>query len=511
MFGRRLIHSLSNCCACLIFCCICLHSHHAQAAELKPIKASKFKVKARPGNGNNIADIESVNFYVTDNGGESWSQIDAANVVTKEGAAPYFVFTAPKDGTYGFWIQVLYKNGQADKAPQVGSVAPTNRLIDTTVPSIDNFLGGLIAGTDQKLFLEWAVSDKHLSDKPVSIEISTDQGAHWSSYKSSLAAEGKDSSSLPQKLPFDIRLSVIDLAGNKQVSKPISIGQAAAGNNNTNSQDTEKETGADTKTFTEPAIAKEDAPAPKKDSTTTLPSLDEVEKDVDAELAQQKNNEPAPAPKVPENHQDIVAPYADKPWPKKYTGEIESDEISASSDAEALAKQPARLIEEDIALILKRREGRILFGKDAEQVLDAARHAVKNGNNERATVLYARLKDSTVASESLPEEIELHLRLDRLDIARELVRTAPPEVRNTKMRIQQASLLIVDNKRKRAISLLTGIIPDETDDYRNAQLLLARCYIEENKNRSALNILRPLAQRTDSWGQAAQTMIDQMK
>ena len=517
MFGQRFLQAM--CCCCLYTCSLINADTQSglYAAELKPIKASKFKVKARPGNGNSVDDIESVNFYITQDSGETWKQIAEDKVVHEAGQAPYFIFASPKDGTYGFWIQVLYKDGQADKAPKTGSVAPTIRLIDTTKPKIKEFLAGLIAGTEQKLFLEWEVSDKHLGSQAVSIEISTDAGENWSIYKSSLPAKGKDMNALPQKLPFEVRLSVLDKAGNKNLSKAIKIFRNTAA-------ETENKTETAAATESESTAAKAESASKTETSEPTetktasnsaaqLPSLDEVEKDVDAELAQQQAAE-APAPQVPENHQDIVAPYANKPWPSKYTGEepvAEETETQASSDQAAIAGQPARLIDEDIALILKRREGRILFGTDAEKILKAARQAVQDGNNERATVLYARLKDSTVAGEALPEEIELHLRLEHIDVARELVRTAPPEVRNTKMRIQEASLLITDNQRKRAISLLTGIIPDDTDDYRNVQLLLARCYIDEQKTRSALTILRPLAQRKDSWGQAAQALIDQMQ
>ena len=510
MFGHRSPRIQSLLCSCLLCCFGFALNTSIEAAELKPIKASKFKVKARPGNGNTIADIDSVNFYITKNSGEAWTQIDATRVVYEDGKAPYFIFTAEGDGKYGFWIQVLYKNGQKDKAPAIGSIAPTTRLIDTTKPQVKTFLAGLIAGTEQRLFLEWAVDDLHLGAQPVSIEISTDQGAHWSVYKSSLAASGKDNSALPQSTPFDIRLSAVDLAGNTSVSNSITIGQSQQQNTNTSAPKNKQTTKAAATTETTETTAATEAKPQQAAQASQLPSLDEVEKDVDAELAQKQ--ETAPAPQVPKNHKDIVAPYANKPWPKKYTGEEDTttDGI-ATSDKDAIARAPARLIDEDIALILKRREGRILFGKDAERILNAARQAVKGSNNERAVVLYARLKDSTVAGEALPEEIELHLRLDHIDIARELVRTAPPEVRNTKMRIQEASLLIADKKRKQAISLLTGIIPDETDEYRNAQLLLARCYIEENRTRSALTILRPLAQRSDSWGQAAQTMIDQLQ
>ena len=482
---RLLTHVLS-CLVCLS--CIAVSS----ASEHKPIKASKFKITAKPGAGNSIADMAGANFYITTDKGQSWQQIAHDKVVHEDGKAPFFIFEAKKDGLYGFWIQVLFVNGSMDDEPKPGSPAPFMRLIDTTPPKIEGFSAGLItgiAGSQPEIFTEWSASDIHLGKKSVAIEYSTND-EDWKVLQKDLSARGKDMFDLPTSTPFSVRLHVTDTAGNKASSDVIVIGQASKSNNTT------------AETAEKPAA--------------TLPSLDEIDQDVEKELAQKngaatatKKEKAEPRPVVPPDHKDIIAPYANKPWPTEKPPEQDATTASTATETAAPKNSP-KLIDSQIALILERRKGRILFGKDAEKVLDAARTAVMQDNNERAQVLYARLKDSTVASEALPEEIELHLRLDHLDIARELVRTAPPEIRNTKMRIQQASLYLIDKKRKQAISLLTGLIPDQTDDYRNAQLLLARCYIEDGKQNSALTILRPMAQNQDSWGQAAQALLDQI-
>lgn len=487
---------------CSLFCLLVLLLNLGTlvAAERKPIKASKFQITAKVGKGRQVSEIKKADFYITKDSGQTWTKEADDSVRHPAGKAPSIIFQADDDGLYGVEIKIHYKDGASPKAPQPGDKPKDDMilLIDTTPPQIDTFLSGLLEGTENKLFVEWSVSDKHLGKMPVQLEHSADLKS-WQAFLSKQEPKHSRIMPLPHTVPFYIRLKASDRAGNHALSKVILIGSrppVAAPDEEHSANEAETATEADS-------------------SAVQLPSLGEVERDVDAALAQESET---PVVEVPPDHQDIIAPYADKPWPSVYTGEktdVEtaadhSTQVAGSEDLPDHSGHKERFIEEDIALILKKRKGRILFGKDAEKVLAAARHAVIDDRDDRALFLYSRLKDSTVAGEALPEEVELLIKQNDLQQAMELVRTAPPEVMNTALRIQHANILIARGKNNEAISVLTGIIPDKTDDYKNARLLLAQCYISAGKTRSARTVLLQLAEEQDSWGQTARSMLGKL-
>lgn len=498
--------------------CLSLLLGTLHAVELQPIRHSKFKIKARIDARHSIADITSVSFYITRDNGANWSQVAADKVQQQAGDIPYFIFQSQGDGSYGFWPQVFYNDGSSDIAPRSGTM-PLNgavKLIDTTPPQIESFIAGLLTGTGSKLVIEWEVSDLHLPSNPVDIEYSSDLET-WTHLIHDQAAKNSYVGALPNKLQTCyLRLSVSDRAHNKTHSKIVQIGHQTV-------VDTPSLTPPPTTSAPEkkqPTAKNTETSSSTVDTPSTLPSLKEVGAAVNKELAHtDANNKELPPKKfaIPPGHQDIVAPYANKPWPKSFNEsnatENENPELADKTNGASdntQAQLNSKVINAEIARILYRRKDRLIFGTDAEKVLAAARHAVALGTSNHALVLYQRLHNSTVTAEALPEEIALLIGLKRLTQAMTVLKNAPPESITSAMRVQEAQLLLAQKKTTAAINVLHSIIPDNTDAFKNSRLILARSYISIKKIKFARPILIDLSKNNDTWGQTAQRLLQSL-
>ncbi|NRA40545.1 MAG: hypothetical protein HRU15_20540, partial [Planctomycetes bacterium] len=302
---------------------------------------------------------------------------------------------------------------------------------------------GLLTGTGSKLVVEWEVSDLHLSSNPVDVDYSSDL-ENWSHLIHDQAASGSYVGKIPNDLTSCyLRLSVSDRAqnlaqskivniGNTQVKNPLGDKQAATNGTNTKNTSTIQAT-----------TSKTTQQATENSAASALPSLNEVARAVDKELAHtDANNKPLPAKKfeIPAGHQDVIAPYANKPWPQDLKKSSASDQENLQLNATSDSHLNSKIINADVARILHRRKGRLIFGSDAEQVLEAARNAVSLGKTNHALVLYQRLRDSTVTTAALPEEIELLIGLKRDREAIEVITLAPPESMSTAIRVLEAQL-----------------------------------------------------------------------
>jgi hypothetical protein len=78
---------------------------------------------------NSGAGLASVSLWYTSNGGSTWTQSSA----TANGGT--FAFTAPGDGSYGFYVRATDNAGNADAIPTTAANIQASTLADTTEPA----------------------------------------------------------------------------------------------------------------------------------------------------------------------------------------------------------------------------------------------------------------------------------------------------------------------------------------------------------------------------------------
>ncbi|MEM7263379.1 MAG: tetratricopeptide repeat protein, partial [Planctomycetota bacterium] len=98
-------------------------------------------------------------------------------------ATPY-VFEAPEDGVYFFYLRVLSKNRDADRpAPGPDTPADYRVIVDTHPPQGELFVG--VGGGNQAftagdpIEVQWSVFDENLDPTAAKLEVSLDGGASW--------------------------------------------------------------------------------------------------------------------------------------------------------------------------------------------------------------------------------------------------------------------------------------------------------------------------------------------
>jgi hypothetical protein len=432
-----------------------------------------------------IAADTGVEFYTSSDGGQSWQQVPDDRVQRPEAGKPSFIFTAPHDGSFGFWTRLLPVSGQSEAAPRPGSTPEVTYVIDTTPPTIELFSAAIErdAAGELQLNATWELRDPHLSETPVQFQVALSGGDAWTDLGEAQAAAGSLRQAVPQA-NLRLRLRATDRAGNHSLS-PATIPALIA---------------------VAPVAAPASAPSPAPVESTAavnaappaeLPSLDDLGAQVDQQLA---GRPAAPAAAAPAG---TVAPAVDPlaelnalpperifSWPAPG---LEGDDASLRASAEGL---------------LAARAGRLLLAEDAPIVLAAARAAVLADELDRATAFYARLHDSSIANQALPEEVMLLLRRQLPIRARELARRAPPETRSPRLLLAEAYAWFSDDPQRSA-SLLRAL-PPEADCHLEAQVLRARCLLSGDKpdRKNALVILRNAARHQGPIAAHAQTLIE---
>ncbi len=130
------------------------------------------------------ATVAKARFFITTDGGKTWSLAQETVVAPQPGAKPElprFAFAAPRDGMYGVMTCVTYRDGHAEPEPRAGQ-APLYALVVDTIPPVVVRLAATLASRSVAtavVHCAWSAIDANLADDPVTVEASIDDGAHF--------------------------------------------------------------------------------------------------------------------------------------------------------------------------------------------------------------------------------------------------------------------------------------------------------------------------------------------
>ncbi|MCA8958980.1 MAG: hypothetical protein KDC38_00645 [Planctomycetes bacterium] len=150
-----------------------------------------------------------------------WQRINDPDATT-----PY-IFEAPDEGQYFFYLRAISKNRHADR-PAPGPDTPADqRVVVDTLPPDGELLAGVGEGTPvhtagEELPIQWLVHDENLDADAAKLEVSVDGGRHWRLLAKDLRSTDGQGSFLwrPPLIGSEstrFRLVVSDLARNRSV------------------------------------------------------------------------------------------------------------------------------------------------------------------------------------------------------------------------------------------------------------------------------------------------------
>jgi len=152
--------------------------------------------------------------WVSSDGGKSWvnqGELDLARVPV--------TFPAPRDGAFGIVMVPLSPGGVREFTPKPGDPADRTFVVDTVSPLVEVLApnGGETFGGGRSTVIRWMAEDANLHPEGITLEVSADSGATWSTLKRGLPNSG----SYPWEVPSlstshgRIRVRARDLAGNE--------------------------------------------------------------------------------------------------------------------------------------------------------------------------------------------------------------------------------------------------------------------------------------------------------
>ncbi len=179
------------------------------------------------------APIVGLRLWWTLDGGNSWEYTPATGTLKPE---EFLEFSAPRDGSYGFWLQVFDAVGHASPEPGTGDEPTMKVVVDTTAPAIEFLSPGEQEGfyAAQVIELCWAVHDDNLPEAPLRISFlrdGEDTPIPLEKEKAAYPAQG----TLLWPLPLaggtvTFHFSAMDRAGNRREERrgPYEIHQSLA-------------------------------------------------------------------------------------------------------------------------------------------------------------------------------------------------------------------------------------------------------------------------------------------
>lgn len=135
-----------------------------------------------------------------------------------------FTFEAKQGGRYGFKLVATDRVGNSEAMPGPNTRPDIWCLMDSVKPQVQltNFRGSRIlpVGKDQVRNITWKATDDNMANRPITLELSTDDGATW---RQIIVTDFQNSGTFPWKVPATptnkarIRITALDVLGNKGV------------------------------------------------------------------------------------------------------------------------------------------------------------------------------------------------------------------------------------------------------------------------------------------------------
>jgi hypothetical protein len=170
------------------------------------------------------AGVAEVQLWGTADGGQTWRLWG-----TDEDLESPVDVVVDAEGTFGFQVVVISRNGLAGRKPRSGDLADVWVGIDTTSPQARLTAAVYGEGIDAgKLLIRWEAADANLDARPITLQFAESRGGPWTVIASALPHTGQYAWPADPQLPASVflRLEVRDAAGNlatDETSEPVRI------------------------------------------------------------------------------------------------------------------------------------------------------------------------------------------------------------------------------------------------------------------------------------------------
>ncbi|HXX94242.1 MAG TPA: hypothetical protein VEN81_11455, partial [Planctomycetota bacterium] len=167
-----------------------------------------------PLEGSRLSGRKRAELWITSDGGQSW--VNQGGLDLAQGPASHLV---PRDGRYGIVLVPLSSAGVREFTPKPGDPSDRTFVVDTVAPVVEVLApnGGETFGGGRATVIRWMADDVNLHPEGITLEVSGDSGATWSTLRRGLPNTG----SYPWEIPSlstthaRIRVRARDLAGNE--------------------------------------------------------------------------------------------------------------------------------------------------------------------------------------------------------------------------------------------------------------------------------------------------------
>jgi len=453
--------------------------------------------------------VATAHLFVTSNGGATWQK--AQELVPVPSEEPRFTFTASSDGVYGFASAVTFKDGHREPEPRPGQVPQLLIQIDTTPPTIDRFSARVESLVDGQLAVRfgWAVSDALPAEQPVSLDVSSDGGATFAPLQRG-PAQGNLTISIPAPTAGHkaaVRLRAADKAGNLSLSA-VSILDAPAASTPAPVITDSKALAAALASL--PTIELPPAPARAATPATSVTA------------APEPTAPPAPEPVTPSTPLvPVAAPPAvttEKPvvedvetlhgtgMDQEYRQALVEQNPTAKPAWQETKERPAQAAPVAPLFPVGIPPSGSLTPSQAQNLLVSAREAHLAGDNARSLRFYRRLRDSTVASQSLPEELRLMRETNRVAEGLAIASALPAAQHYDAVLIEHGRLLIAAGRAHDALVPLARVRAG-TPQSAEGLFVIAQALAADGKADQAKKVYTAVAKGSGPWAQAAQQQL----
>ena len=196
----------------------------ASAIGAEPQLTNKLTLGMSLSNVTDPATVARTRLFLSADGGKTWTVAQEIRLDTPAKEPIRFRLTLERDGTYAIYPCTSFRDGRVEVEPKPGAMPPTAVLlaVDTLAPAVNRFDATLSGRAAAKAVVRvtWSVSDAHLGDEPVTVEASTDGGAHFTAIHHGAADGGTELTVpvTPDTKELHLRLAIMDRAGNATVS-----------------------------------------------------------------------------------------------------------------------------------------------------------------------------------------------------------------------------------------------------------------------------------------------------